>query len=221
MASLNAVIAEILALRNPESVAGMKRFGIIATNAIGLSTPQLRRIARTIGCDQQLAEELWHSGIHDARILASLVANPATISRATMDRWAADFSSWDVCDACSYQLFDSTPWAESKIRKWAKDRREFVRRAAFAIMAGKTMHDKGAPDEVFLDYLPLIEQYAFDDRNFVRKAVNWALRAIGKRNATLCVAAIASAERIRAQNTTPARWIAADALRELRARQNK
>ena len=221
VASPKAVIAEMRALRNPEGVAGMKRFGIFATNALGLSTPQLRQIARTVGRDQQLAEELWQSGIHDARILASLVADPAAISRATMDRWAADFNSWDVCDACSYQLFDCTPWAESKIRKWAKDRREFVRRAAFAIMAGKSVHDKKAPDEVFLAYLPLLEQYAFDDRNFVRKAVNWALRAIGKRNAALCAAAIASAERIRAQNTAPARWIAADALRELRARQNK
>ena len=199
----------------------MKRFGIAATNALGLTTPEIRRISRNIGRDQSLAGQLWKTGIHDARILASLVANPAEISRATMDQWASEFDSWDVCDACSYQLFDATPWAESKIRKWAKDKREFVRRAAFAIMAGTAVHDKKAPDEVFLAWLPLIEQYAFDQRNFVRKAVNWALRGIGKRNATLCAAAIASAARIREQGTPAARWIASDALRELRARQNK
>ena len=209
------------ALRNPENVAGMKRFGIAATNALGLTTPEIRRIARSLGRNQALAEQLWKTGIHDARILASLIANPAEISRATMDQWASGFDSWDVCDACSYQLFDASRWAESKIRKWAKDKREFVRRAAFAIMAGKAVHDKKAPDEVFLAWLPLIEQYAYDERNFVRKAVNWALRGIGKRNATLCAAAIASAERIREQDTPAARWIASDALRELRARQNK
>ena len=209
------------ALRSPENIAGMKRFGIAATNALGLTTPEIRQIARNIGRDQPLAEQLWETGIHDAKILAGMVANPAKISRATMDRWASEFDSWDVCDGCSYQLFDTTPWAESRIRKWARDKREFVRRAAFAIMAGKAVHDKKAPDEVFLAYLPLIEQYAFDERNFVRKAVNWALRGIGKRNPALCVAAIACAERIREQDTAPARWIAADALRELRARQNR
>ena len=221
MSELKAVLAEMRALRNPENVAGMKRFGIAATNALGLTTPEIRRIARNIGRNQPLAEQLWKTGIHDARILASMVASPAEISRATMDQWASEFDSWDVCDGCSYGLFDSTRWAESKIRKWAKDKREFVRRAAFAIMAGKAVHDKKAPDGVFLAWLPLIEQYAFDERNFVRKAVNWALRGIGKRNATLCAAAIACGERIREQDSAPARWIAADALRELRARQNK
>ena len=138
-----------------------------------------------------------------------------------MDLWAAEFDSWDVCDACSYALFDRTPHATAKIHKWAKDKREFVRRAAFATIAGISVHDKKAADDVFLAFLPLIERYACDDRNFVRKAVNWALRAIGKRNATLCRAAIYCAERIRQQDTTPARWIATDALRELRARQDR
>jgi 3-methyladenine DNA glycosylase AlkD len=168
-----------------------------------------------------LAEQLWETGVHGARILASFVGDPKAISRSTMDRWAADFDSWGVCDACSYDLFDRTPFAIAKINKWAKDKREFVRRAAFAMIAALAMHDKRAPDETFLAFLPLIEEYAFDGRNFVRKGVNWALRGIGKRNARLLPAAIACAERVRQQGTPSARWIAADALRELRARQNK
>jgi 3-methyladenine DNA glycosylase AlkD len=183
-----------------------------------LNVPAIRRVARTVGHSQALAEELWATGDDSARTLASLIGEPAVITRATMDRWVADFDSWYVCDACCCNLFDRTPWAWQKIRKWARDDREFVRRAAFATIAALAVHDKAAPDSVFLEALPLIEQYAFDGRNFVRKAVNWALRQIGKRNRTLLPAAIACAERVRAQGTTPARWIAADALRELRSR---
>lgn len=227
---------EMRAQGNPAVIEGMRRFGIHikprttaprvgvcaldVQTGFGLRVPQIRAIARSIGRDQRLAEQLWNTGIHDARILAALVGDPARISRATMDRWAADFYSWDICDGCSYSLFDATPHAIPKIDKWAKDKREFVRRAAFSMIAGMSVHDKQAPDETFLAFLPLIEQYAFDERNFVRKAVNWALRAIGKRNAALCAAAIECAERVRDQNTKAARWIAADALRELRARQN-
>jgi 3-methyladenine DNA glycosylase AlkD len=181
-----------------------------------VTTPELRKKARGLGRGQALAEELWATGIHDNRVLASFVADPKVITRATMDRWAADFDSWGICDACCYGLFDRTPWAWSKIRKWARDEREFVRRGAFAMIAAIAVHDKAAPDQVFLDALPLIEKYAFDGRNFVRKGVNWALRNIGKRNPALRSAAIACAERIRAQGTSSARWIAADALRELK-----
>jgi 3-methyladenine DNA glycosylase AlkD len=180
------------------------------------TVPRIRKIARAIGRDQPLAEQLWDSGVPGSRVLASFVGDPKVITRATMDRWADGFDSWWICDACCYDLFDRTPWAWPKIRKWAKDEREFVRRAAFATIAAIAKHDKEAPDEVFLDALPLIEAYAFDGRNFVRKGVNWALRNIGKRNASLRPAAIACAERIRAQGTKSARWIAADALRELK-----
>jgi len=182
----------------------------------GLNTPQIRAIAKRLGRDQALAEELWATGNRTARVLASFVGEPNRISRATMDAWAADFDTWWICDACSYDLFDRTPHAWAKIRKWAKDEREFVRRAAFAMIAAITIHDKTAPDEVFLNALPLIEKYAFDGRNFVRKGVNWALRNIGKRNARLRAAALECAERVRAQGTTSARWIAADAIRELK-----
>jgi len=182
-----------------------------------LTVPRIRKIARALGRNQRLAEALWESGVPGARVLASQVGDPRTITRATMDRWAGDFDSWWICDACCYDLFDRTPWAWSKIRKWAKDDREFVRRAAFATIAAIAVHDKSAPDEVFLNALPLIETYAFDGRNFVRKGVNWALRNIGKRNASLRPAALKCAERIRAQGTSSARWIAADAIRELRS----
>jgi 3-methyladenine DNA glycosylase AlkD len=182
-----------------------------------MTTPELRKKARELGRSQALAEELWAKGDIDSRVLATFVADPQAITRATMDQWVADVNSWGLCDSCAY-LFDRTPWAWPKIRKWAKDDREFVRRAAFATLAAIAVHDKAAADEVFLEALPLIEKYAFDGRNFVRKAVNWALRNIGKRNAKLRSAAMECAERIRAQGTTSARWIAADALRELKAK---
>jgi 3-methyladenine DNA glycosylase AlkD len=184
-----------------------------------MNVPTIRRIARAISRNQRLAEELWETADDDARKIAAMIADPALIAPETMDRWAADFDSWHLTDACSYDLFDRTPHAWAKVRQYAQDDREFVRRAAFAIVAALAIHDKTAPDRVFLDALPLIEQYAFDGRNFVRKAVNWALRNIGKRNAALLPSAIACAERVRAQGTASARWIAADALRELRPRQ--
>lgn len=192
----------------------MARFGIRAENALGCSIPRIRAVAKKAGVNQTIAEELWKTGIHDARILASLVGDPTTISRATMNSWARDFSSWDICDACCNNLFDRTPHAWALIPKWAASKREYVRRAAFSTIASICVHDKSAPDAVFLDALKLVEHYASDDRNFVRKAVNWALRSIGKRNASLLREARSCAARIRAQDTRSARWIAADALRE-------
>jgi 3-methyladenine DNA glycosylase AlkD len=182
------------------------------------TVPELRRLARKAGRDQSLAEQLWDANTPSSRVLASMIGEPAKISRATMDRWAADFDSWWLCDSCSYDLFDRTPHAWPKIRKYAKDEREFVRRAAFAMIAGITIHDKAAPDEVFLEALPLIEAYAYDGRNFVRKGVNWALRNIGKRNPALRLAAMDCARRAHAQGTSSAKWIASDALRELKNR---
>lgn len=207
-------------LARPENLAGMARFGITTSSALGLNTPAIRAIARRL-CpgrrkDQTLAEELWRTGIRETRILAALIGDPQTITRSTMDRWARELDCWSVCDACCCELFDRTPYVWRKIPKWAADKREFVRRAAFSTLAGAAVHRKQEGDQPFLEALPLIEEYAFDDRNFVRKAVNWALRNIGKRNARLLPAAIACAERVRAQDTKSARWIAADALRELR-----
>lgn len=188
------------------------------TDRGSLNTPQIRAIARRAGKSQPLAEELWSTGIHDARIVASFVADPGTITRSTMDRWTRDFDSWNVCDACCWGLFDRSRYAWQRIPRWAAAKPEFVRRAAFATLAGLAVHDKAAEDQLFLNSLGLIEQYAFDDRNFVRKGVNWALRNIGKRNSRLLPAAVACAERVRAQNSRAARWIAADALREFRTK---
>jgi 3-methyladenine DNA glycosylase AlkD len=210
------ILREMRALAQPANLDGMARYGIDTSSALGLSVPVIRAIAKRVGKDQTLAEELWNSGLREGRILASMVADPRAIARSTMDRWVGDLNSWDVCDACCCDLFDRTPFVWQKIPKWAADKREFVRRAAFSTLAGAAVHDKGAPDQRFLDGLALIERYAFDQRNFVRKAVNWALRNIGKRNARLLPAAIACAQRIRAQDSKAARWIAADALREFR-----
>jgi 3-methyladenine DNA glycosylase AlkD len=216
MAKIDEVLNEMRAVADAAKLEGMARFGIEPVKGLGLNVPQIREIARRTGKNQHLAEQLWATGIHEARVLASMVAAPDAVSRATMDRWTRDFASWDVCDACCYDLFGRTPHAWAMIPKWAGHNKEFVRRAAFSTIAGIAIHDKKAEDGVFLDALPLIEKYAFDDRNFVRKGVNWALRNIGKRNPALGKAAIACAERIRGQNSKAARWIAADALRELR-----
>src|SRR5579863_8525139 len=155
------IVGELQALANPANLEGMARFGIETTKALGLRVPQIRAIARCAGKDQTLAEELWATGIHEARWLASLVADPQVITRATMDRWTRDFDSWDVCDACCCDLFDRTPHAWTKIPKWAADKREYVRRAAFSTIAAIAVHDKTAPDRLFINALDLIEKYAF------------------------------------------------------------
>lgn len=216
MKAADKILREMRGLASPANVEGMARFGIVSPKAFGIPTPTIRTMARRLGRDQALAEQLWATGVYDVRVLASLVADPAAISRSTMDKWTRDFDNWAVCDSCCCNLFDRTPHVWQKIPKWAAEKREFVRRAAFSTLAAASVHDKAADDRHFLDGLALIEKYAFDDRNFVRKAVNWALRNIGKRNATLPPAAIACAERVREQGTSSARWIAADALREFR-----
>jgi 3-methyladenine DNA glycosylase AlkD len=212
------IVREMRALANPSALGGMARYGIDTASALGLSVPAIRAIARRVGKDQALAEELWETGIREARILASQIADPRAITRSTMDRWVRDIKSWDVCDACCCDLFDRTPFVWQKIPKWAANKREFIRRAAFSTLAGAAVHNKAADDQHFLDGLALIEKYAFDERNFVRKAVNWALRNIGKRNGRLLAPAVACAKRVRAQDSKAARWIAADALREFRAK---
>jgi 3-methyladenine DNA glycosylase AlkD len=216
---VDEILREMKSMANPEALDGMRRFGINVENRFGLSVPQIRAIAKRHGRNQALAEELWNTGILDARIMASIVGDPEAIRSSTMDRWTRDFNCWTVCDACCCNLFDITPYAWIKVAKWAPNNREFVRRAAFATIAGLAVHDKAADDRQFIDVLKLIEAYSHDDRNFVRKAVNWALRNVGKRNARLLPHAIRSAKRIQAQGSRAARWIAADALREWRVRE--
>jgi 3-methyladenine DNA glycosylase AlkD len=193
----------------------MARYGINPENTLGVSIPSLRAMAKRIGTDHALALDLWASGIHEARVLAGLVDDPALVTAAQLERWAKDFDSWDVCDGVCSNLFDRTPYAWDKAVAWSARSREFVKRAGFVLMAALAVHDKTAPDERFKNFLPLIEREAVDERNFVKKAVNWALRQIGKRNRALNRDAIAAAKRIRKVDSRSARWIAADALREL------
>ena len=211
------VLDRLHALADPEAKEGMARFGIETGKALGVNIPTLRALAREIGRDHDLAEGLWASGIHEARILAALVDDPKLVNEEQMERWAVEIDSWDVCDGVCSTLFDRTPFAYVKAEEWSARDEEFVKRAGFVLMAALAVHDKQAPDERFLEMLPLIEREAHDERNFVKKAVNWALRQIGRRNRNLNRAAIGVGERIRAQGSRAARWIAADALRELRS----
>jgi 3-methyladenine DNA glycosylase AlkD len=212
------IVAALRAYADPKNVAGMARYGISTNGTLGVPMPVIRGLARQAGRSHSLAAELWASGIHEARILATIVDEPARVTRRQMNRWARDFDSWDVCDQACQNLFRYTPFAWTMAAGWAGARREFVRRAAFALMAGLAVKAKDAPDEDFEALLRLIAAAATDERNLVKKAVNWALRAIGKRNPQLRRTAIATAENIRSLDSPAARWIAADALRELRTR---
>ena len=215
---VDAILSELKRQSNPRNVAGMARFGINPHRALGVSVATLRQLARRIGKNHSLALQLWNSGIHEARILASVIDEPAKVTPRQMERWVRDFDSWDVCDQCCGNLFDKTPFAYRKAAAWSRRREEFVKRAGFALMAALAVHDKETGDAAFIKFFPLIERAAIDDRNFVKKAVNWALRQIGKRNARLRRLAIASARRIRRQDSRSARWITAVALRELTRR---
>lgn len=212
---LQAALALLHQNARPCELAGMARFGIVGENRLGLSMPVMRRIARTLGHDHALALALWDTNIPDARIVAGMVAEPAKLTSRQMDAWAKGLASWDVCDQVCGSAFLASPLAWRKVAAWATRKDGFVRRAAFALLATLAVHDKQAGDEQFIAALPLIEAAASDERNFVRKAVNWALRNIGKRNAALNAEAIAAARRIQQQGSRSARWIAADALREL------
>jgi 3-methyladenine DNA glycosylase AlkD len=215
MTTSSELLAILRSKANPKNVEGMARFGISAKNTLGISVVELRAIAKKAGHDHQVAQELWKSGIHEARILAAYVAEPAKVTEKLMDQWVKDFDSWDVCDQVCANLFDRTPYAYAKAREWAKNEREFVRRAGFALMACLAWHDKKAQDRAFEPFFPLIKRYAVDERNFVKKAVNWALRQIGKRSPALRARAIAVAKEIEAMDSKAARWVAKDALREL------
>jgi 3-methyladenine DNA glycosylase AlkD len=212
--SLEEMLARLKSLANPRNVEGMARFGINPEGTLGVSVKDLRLLARGVR-DHELALGLWQSGIHEARILAALVDDPAQVTAAQMDAWVEDFDSWDVCDQACLILFDKTPFAPAKAIEWSARPEEFVKRAGFALMAGLAVHNKQAPDELFLGFLPIIQREASDPRNYVKKAVNWALRQIGKRNNALCAAATAIAQEILQINSPAARWVARDALREL------
>lgn len=212
------VIARLKRQRNPKNISGMARFGINPANTLGIPIPALRKLAKEIGKDHALAHELWQSGIHEARILAAFVDEQQKVTPAQMDAWIKDFDSWDVCDQVCANLFDKTPHAFTKALQWTKHQPEFERRAGFALMAALAWHNKSVPDQQFEQFFAAIKKYATDERNYVKKAVNWALRQIGKHSPALRAKAIAAAEEILKLDSKPARWIASDALRELRGK---
>lgn len=213
--AVDEILAHLKSISAPAHLQGMQRFGIDITHAIGVSIPQLRAIAKNIKSNHGLALALWQTGIHEARILASMVDDPAQVTSKQIDNWVKDFNSWDLCDQVCGNLFDRTPHVISKVKKFSTSKHEYVKRAAFTMMAGYAVHNKTAPDNVFIKWLIIIEQEAGDERNFVTKAVNWALRGIGKRNKALNAEALKTAGNIFTQNTKTARWVASNAIKEL------
>jgi 3-methyladenine DNA glycosylase AlkD len=213
--TIEEIIAQLKQKSNPKYLAGMKLFGIDDQHALGIPVPELRKIARGIKTDHALALELWKINIHEARLLASMIADPKLFTEKQADSWAKDFNSWDICDQVCGNLLDKTTFAISKALEYSAGEEEFIKRAGFVLMAEYAVHNKTATDDTFIAFLPIIEREAWDDRNFVKKAVNWALRQIGKRNNCLKGHAIEAARRILLQNSKPAKWIASNALNEL------
>lgn len=213
--SVAEVVATLKRMGSKRVRDGMARFAIPADKAFGIPVGEIRAYAKRLGRDHELAEELWDAEWYEARMLACFVAEPARVTSAQMDRWCRDFDSWAICDTACFHLFDRTPHAWKKIRAWSRRREEFEKRAAFALLASVALHDKKASDELFAESLSLVEQGASDSRNFVKKAVNWALRAIGKRSVALHADAVEVARQLSASPKAAPRWVGKDALREL------
>jgi len=213
--TVNEIIELLNEDRNPRNVEGMARFGINPNNTLGISIPVLRKLARTIGKDHQAALGLFGSGIHEAKILAALVDDPKLVTEAQMEKWLKQFDSWDVTDQVCTILFDKTAFAWRKVKEWTRKEPEYQKRAAYSLMAGLAVHDHLATNDEFEELWPLILYGATDERNYVKKAVNWALRGIGKRNARLCKSALHVAKEMMKLDSRSARWIASDALKEL------
>jgi 3-methyladenine DNA glycosylase AlkD len=215
MKTVQEVLDELRKLSRPDQLAGMKRFGMTIDQRLGISIPQLRKLAKQIGQNHSLAQELWQSRIAEAMILAALIDDPKQLTSTQMDEWVADFNSWDVCDQVCMNLFDKTPLAWQKVYEWSEREEEFIKRAAFALIACLAWHDKEAADEQFIQYFPVIQKAANDERNFVKKAVSWALRHIGKRNASLYPRVLQIASQLKESSNKTARWIGSDAIRDL------
>jgi 3-methyladenine DNA glycosylase AlkD len=212
---LKQILAKLKSMSNPDAIVGMARFGINPDNTYGITIPQLLELAKKTGKDHQLAKALWQSGIRDARILACMIDDPQAVTEKQLENWVKDFDSWDVCDQCCNRLFQKTNFAYQKALEWVDRKEEFVKRAGFVLMCTIAVHHKKLDDGQFDPFFELIKREAADERNFVLKAVNWALRQIGKRNRALNKKAVALAGEIQQIDSKAARWIAADALREL------
>jgi len=215
MTSTADILDKLKAKANPDDLEGMAKFGMAIGKRLGVSVPEMRRIAKEAGKDHKLALKLWNTGVAEARIVASMIAVPEELTEKDMNAWVKDINSWDVCDQVCMNLFEKTSLAGQKIIEWSEREEEFVKRAAFALIACLAWHDKQATDQKFIEFLSVIKRGATDERNFVKKAVNWALRNIGKRNSRLNKAAIKTAKEIQRLDSKAARWIAADAIREL------
>lgn len=215
MTCVDEILTKLESMSDPEAVKGMARYGINSKNNLGVSIYKLREIAKEMGQDHEIALKLWNSGIHDARLLACFIDNPSEVTGEQMDSWAQDFDSWDICDQACTSLFDLTTLAWAKVFEWAEQPDEFVKRGAFSLIAGLTVHDKKASDEKFEQFIPLIKKHSHDERNYVKKAVNWAIRNIGKRNKNLNKVMIKLSRELLKDDSKAAKWIASDALREL------
>ncbi|MCC6318599.1 MAG: DNA alkylation repair protein [Gemmatimonadaceae bacterium] len=213
--TIRDVLGQLEAAGTQRTREGMARFGIVAPRAFGVSLTDIQKIAKRVGRDHELALGLWKTGWYEARLLAAFVDDPACVSASQMDAWARDFDNWAVCDTLCFKLFDRTPHAWKKVHQWAPRSQEFVRRGAFALVASLGVHDRVASDAQFLATLPLIERYATDERNFVKKGVSWALRVVGRRSRALHGPALALARRLGDSDDAAARWIGKDASREL------
>lgn len=210
------IIKQLKKKKNPKNIAGMARFGINSKNALGISIPTLRAMAKEIGINHKLACQLWETDIHEARHLAGMIDDYKLLTSKQMDHWVSGFDSWDICDGVCMNLFDKSPYAFKKIKQWAKSNIEFTRRAGFSLLACMAFRAQKTSDKELLQFFPLIKKYSTDERNFVRKAVNWALRQIGKRNKNLCKKALILAEEIKKLDTKSSRWIASNAISELK-----
>jgi 3-methyladenine DNA glycosylase AlkD len=215
MASVKDVLDKLQSKAQPEHLKGMAKYGMTVEQRLGVSVPDMRKLAKEIGRDHKLALDLWRTGIAEARIVAGMVGDPAKLTEEQMEEWVKGINSWDVCDQVCDNLFEKSQLAWKKIVDWSEREEEFVKRTAFSLIACLAWHDKKASDEKFIELLPIIIREATDERNFVKKAVNWALRNIGKRNLNLNEAAINTAKEIKRLDSKAARWVASDTLREL------
>jgi 3-methyladenine DNA glycosylase AlkD len=215
MASVKDVLDKLQSKAQPEQLKGMAKYGMAVEQRLGVSVPDMRKLAKEIGRDHKLALDLWRTGVAEARIVAGMVGDPAKLTEEQMEDWVKGINSWDVCDQVCMNLFEKNQLAWKKIVDWSEREEEFVKRTAFSLIACLVWHDKKASDEKFIELLPVIIREATDERNFVKKAVNWALRNIGKRNIKLNEAAINTAKEIQRLDSKAAHWIAADAIREL------
>ena len=215
MASVEEVLEKLEVKAKPDHVEGMARYGMVAERRLGVSVPDMRKIAKEVGKDHGLALELWKRGLPEAKIVAAMIDEPEKLTEKQMEDWVKDINSWDICDQVCMNLFEKTPLAWKKIVDWSEREEEFVKRTAYALLACLAWHDKEAEDEKFIGLFPVIKRGATDERNMVKKAVNWALRNIGKRNPNLNRTAIKTAKEIQRIDSKSARWIASNAIREL------